>query len=796
MFKNYLKIALRNMKRHAGYSLINIAGLALGITICFFITLFIIHELSYDRFFEGAERIFRVTTYGQINGQPIDYGVSMVPLADYLGTNYPEVQYAARINNEQQIALKFEDKVFYENAVLRASPDFFNIFTHRLIQGTADNVLKDPNTIVLTESLAEKYFGDTNPIGKVLKLNNDEDIVVTGVCENIPSNTHLKFNAILSNPIPVEDNAALWGQFSAFTYIKLNENVDATAFAEKIRNLAMDKMEINLETHGMEFFLKTGSIIDIHLYSHLMYNLGDIGDINYVYIFTAIALFILIIACINFINLTTAHYSVRAKEIGVRKVIGADKRKIVSQFLYESVLITIIAALIAAIMVKLLLPVFSNVVGKQLNLNLLLNGKLISAGILFILLIGAVSGFYPAVFLSSISPISNIRGNSAAGYKRPILRNVLVVFQFVISISLICSTGIIYKQWQYFQHKNLGFDKENVLILPLNGEEVLSQVKIVKDKMLQLPGVLSASISSNYPYAGFSRGHGFFPEGFNTEKPWLFKTMSIDADFLKTFDIQLMEGRNFSPAAENEQQKVLINETLAREVGWEHPMEKTINDPTLTEDDEGLPLTIIGVVSDFHINSLREKIEPMIFYPTNHGGFLSLRLAPGNVFQVLDAVENQWKSITATIPFNYIFLDDRFDEIHLQERKLGQTFIYFTALAIIIACMGLFGLASYATTRRIKEIGIRKVLGSSVPKIMLLVSKDFTILVLLANVIAFPIAWYAMNCWLQNFPYRTIISIWDFLISGIIALAIAIITVSYYIIKAANANPVKSLRYE
>ena len=796
MFRNYFTIALRNMKKHTGYSLINIAGLALGFTICFLITVFIIHEFSYDRFFNDADRLFRVTINGQIKGQPIDYAVSMLPLAGYLETHFPEVQYAVRISNERRITLKFDDRIFYENEGLRASPDFFNLFSYRLIRGKPADALKIPHAIVLTEKLANKYFGDSDPVGKMLMLDNDTKLVVTGVCENVPTNTHLKFDFILSDPQPGEDKAEFWGQFSVFNYLKLQDHVDAAAFASKLKNLAMERMGINLETHGMEFLLNVGAVTDIHLYSRSMYEPGDIGDINSVYIFAAIALFILIIACINFINLTTSHYSLRAKEIGVRKVIGADKQKIINQFLSESVLITVVAGIFAVLMIILLSSTFNDVVGKQLDLKLLVGGKLIAAAGLFIVLIGTVSGFYPAFYLAAINPIASIGGNRMVGYKRPLLRNLLVIFQFVISIALICATGIIFKQWQYCRHKNLGFDKENILILPLNGEEIVSKARMIKDRMLQLSGVLSGSISNNFPCSGSARGHGFFPEGFSTEKPWLFKTMSIDPDFLKTYDIQLLEGRNFRPEDAGERQNILVNETLIREVGWENPLEKTILDPTLSENDEALPLTIIGVVRDFHVNSLRNRIEPMVFYPFHAATFLSLRLAPGNLFAVLEDVENQWKSIASDTPVNTIFLDERFDKIHLQERKLGQTFMYFTVLAIIIASLGLFGLASFATTRRLKEIGIRKVLGSSAPNIMLLISKDFTLLVLIANLIAWPIAWYAMNRWLQNFAYRTSIHLMDFIIAGIIALLIAILTVSYYTIKAAKANPVELIRYE
>jgi len=797
MLKNYLKIAFRNVVKNKSLSLINVLGLAISIAVCFLITLLIIHELSYDKFNTNYNDLYRIVIKGEITGQPIEYAISMAPLAHVLSQDYPDVKAITGLfGNQSKLLVSHKERSFYEKDFSSATRDFFKVFDYELVRGNKEDFLAEPNTIVLSESLAKKYFEDADPLGQTITLNESSDYTVTGVYKDFPMNSHLKINALTSIEY-TDDIPQNWGSFSAHNYVRLKENTDPKVFEEKIRNLAMDKMGITKDQTGMEFLLYLEPVKDIHLRSNLSYNLGNNGNITYVYVFSIIAFFILIIAYINFINLTTAHYMIRAKEIGIRKIIGASRKRLIAQFLLESIIITFLATLIALILVEILQPLFNRLTGVDLHFNFLTHGTYLIIGLICLFFMAILSGFYPALYLSAHNPILTIKGAHIGNYKRSFLRNILVVFQFIISITLICSTGIIYKQIQHIQHKKLGFDKEHVLLLPLRSDESVEKAEVLKDKFLNTAGITNVCLSSNYPGAGGCPGHGFYPEGHSEEQPWLMKTIGIDADFIETFGLKLKAGRNFSADNENEGMNMIVNETLVKEVGWEDPIGKTLKDPFKTDDGEMNPITIIGVVEDFHVNPLRDKIEPMILnYEPQYRSFISVRIEPGNVYKTLDVVEKQWHEINPGMPFDYFFLNEHFDRIHRSERNLARTFMYFTMLAIVIACLGLFGLASYATERRIKEIGVRKVLGSSVWEIILLLTKDFSKLVLIANIVAWPIAWYAMNKWLQNFAYRTSIGFGVFLLSGLIAIVIAFLTVSFRTIRAANSNPVKSLKYE
>lgn len=797
MLLNYFKIALRNLYRNRSLSVINILGLSVSIAVCFLIVLFIIHELSYDTFHNNPENLYRVTIKGEIAGQPIEYAVSMVPLPSVLEQEYPEVEAAVSVFARLSKRLvTHQEKSFYETNISGATRDFFNVFDYELIHGDNDTVLEEPQTIVLSESLAKKYFDDSDPVGEIITINETTDYTITGIFKDFPSNSHLQMNAVTSVEY-TDDIPEYWGSFSAHNYIKLKEGIDPELLQNKIKNLAMEKMGIILDQTGMEFLLFLEPVMDIHLKSNYSYNLGNEGNITYVYVFSIIAFFILIIAYINFINLTTAHYMIRAKEVGMRKIIGASRKNLVTQFLLESVVITVIATLISLILVELLQPVFEQLSGIKIELQLLTQSSYLFLGILVLLLLAIISGLYPAIHLSANNPIHTIKGKLPGKYKKSTLRNILVVSQFIISIALIASTGIIIKQLQYIQHKKLGFDKEHVLILPLRSNEAIEQAMVLKENLLNTSGIAYVSVSSNYPGSGASPGHGFFPEGYSEEQPWLIKTFNVDGDFTETFKLNIVMGRAFNKNYENESMNILVNETLVKEVGWDDPIGKTFKDPYITQGEEMVPITVVGVVQDFHVENLRDKIEPMILYynPPNRN-FISIRFEAGNVFNMLEMVEKKWKNVNPSMPYDYFFLDAHFDRIHRTERNLARTFMYFTILAIMIACLGLFGLASYATERRIKEIGIRKVLGSSVGQVIFLLTKDFSKLVLLANIVAWPLAWFAMNRWLQSFAYRTSINIGIFISSGFIALGIAFLTVSFKTIKAANSNPVTSIKYE
>ncbi|MBN2461484.1 MAG: ABC transporter permease [Candidatus Cloacimonetes bacterium] len=798
MFANIFKVLIRNLKKHRGFSFINIIGLAMGITVCFLITIFIFHELSYDRFHVEYQDLFRIYITGAITGQEIEYAVTMPLLADVLQRDFPEVINAVTVGQSiSKVVVKHADKLFFENSIYPVGRDFFNVFSYEMLAGNRDTMLEEPRSVLISQSLAKKYFGDEDPLGKILLVNNADNYTVTGVFADIPSNSHLKFNALISLEQLYDDIPQNWGLFSNYTYIRLEENTDPVQFTQKIRNLVMDKMGIDPEIHGMSFYLNLEPVKDIHLYSDLSYNMGNDGNIIYIYIFSAIALFILFIACVNFINLTTAHYTIRAKEIGIRKIIGASRKKVIMQFLWESMSITIIAAIVAFVMIELLLPLFNNLVGKEMNIYFLPGWKMLLTVALFVFLLGMAAGLYPAFYLSAFKAVNVIKGSTVAGHKKYIFRNILVIFQFIISIALISSTIVIYKQIQYYRTKKLGFDKEHVLIIPLRGNELMQRAPLLKSTFEQIPGINKITISSNFPGSGACQGHGFLPEGYDEEQPWLFKTMVIDYDFLEAFAISLKAGRNFSSDYASEDMSLIINETLAKNLGWDDPLGKIIKDPFNADGENPGAFTVIGMVEDFHVNPLRNKIEPMVFY-SNEGGnsTLSIKLAVGNIFKTLDLIRDKWQEMNPDMPFDYFFLDERFDSIHQGERKMGEIFLYFTLLAIFIACLGLFGLSSYVLQRKLKEIGIRKVLGSSLKDTLLLLSRDFNKLILLANLVAWPISYFLMNKWLQNFAYRTTISIWVFIMSGLLALFIAFTTMSAQIIRTARINPVDILKYE
>ena len=797
MFKNYLKIAIRNIWTSKGYTFINVFGLAVGIACCVLISIYVIHELSYDDFHKDSDNLYRAYVIGEVNGQDVNYAVSMKPLGPAAKEKFPEVLNSVRIRPSQDRAiLSFENVQFFEDDIYYAGDEFFNIFTHNVLRGDVNSMLVAPHTMVLTDKLAKKYFGDDDPIGEILTMNGQDEYTVTGVVDNPPTNTHLEFDALCSLSSLPEEEFFEWTSIGIYTYVKLENNSNIDDLNEKLSLLVQEKTGLSLEEHGIELLLRLQPIKDIHLYSDLDYDIGSKSSIFYIYTFTAIALFLLLIACINFMNLTTSRSMNRALEIGMRKVMGADRGKVMIQFLGESLILTIIASFIAFGLIELFLPVFNSILGKELSLEFVNNAKYGVIIGLFILVTGIFAGSYPAFYLSSFDPIPIMKGTLNQGKSKSGIRNALVLLQFFISITLIASTAVIYQQLQYFQNKNLGFNKEHMLILPLNNEEVVDSYSAIMQDIEKIPGVLSVSNSSNYPSAGTSEGFGMFPEGYSQEKPWLFKTMRIDNKFISNYKMNITAGRNFEKERLTDSQAVIINETARRDLDWDDPIGKTLNRPS-HGTGEHVAYTVIGVVDDFHVNSLRDAIEPFAIFRSDEGEqFLSIRLEPGSVYSTIDQIKNKWSDFAPALPFDYHFLDDRFDQIHQNDRNLGKIFIYFTSLAIIIACLGLFGLASFSTERRIKEIGIRKTLGASVGHIVGLLSMEFTRWVILANVAAWPVAWYIMNKWLQNFAYRIEMNIWAFLFAGILALIISMITVSYQSIKAAIANPIRSLRYE
>ncbi len=803
MIRNYLKIAWRNLMLRKAFTAINILGLAIGLATCLLIVLFIQHELSYDGYHANAKRIFRMNIIGAISGKEIKTAPMSTPAGPVLAREVSAVEATTRLHHQGTFIVKHANESFKEEQVIFADSNFFEIFSFPLLKGNPETVLKEPKTLVVTETIAEKYFGNSDPIGKTLKLGERGEFRVTGVCKDVPSNTHFHYNIFASaNGISMGDK---WLASGAYTYVLLREGYSI----EKL-NAAMPAI-INkyIAPEIQEFlgitlaeFIKKGDklgfafqpITDIHLHSHLEGEIEANSDIKYIYIFSAIALFILLIACINFMNLSTAGSANRAKEVGIRKVLGSVQGQLIGQFLSESVLVTFIALLVALVMVVLALPYFNQLSGKDFALSVLVKGFMLPSIMLACLFIGLLAGIYPAFFLSAFRPVSVLKGRISAGFKSSWLRSTLVTTQFVVSIGMIIGTIVVYRQLNFIQNKKLGFDKEQVLVL--QDTYVLGkQLNSFKDEIKKLSQVANATLAGYIP-AGLSNNgsDGFkLEDGSNHDATYREKTYGIDEDYLATLGIKLTAGRNFSKDFRSDTAAVLINASAAKRFGWKNPLGKRLS--TLGNGDPSTKrtYTVVGMVKDFHFESIHQSIAPLVMFYGADNYQIAIRTRTNDIPQLLELLEQKWRAQTDN-PFAYSFLNDRFNKTYQSEQRIGKLFSIFATLTIIISCLGLFGLAMFTAQQRTKEIGVRKVLGASVMSIIVLLSKDFIRLILLAILIVTPISWYAMSQWLKDFAYRVEISWWIFALSGLLAIAVALITVSFQSIKAALMNPVKSLR--
>lgn len=800
MFRNYLKVAFRNIKRHTGYSLINLVGLAIGMTCCILIMLWVQNELSFDRFHQKADRIYRLCLDANI-GSPLLAPVSMAPAGPAMASEFPEVVSAARINRPERVSIKFEDMTFQEENVGYADNSIFEVFTFPLLKGDPKTALVAPYSVVITEDMAQKYFKDQEPLGKMLRIDDEADFTVTGVMKNIPPNSHLNFNMIRSfetlyreNPQAMES----WISVRFYTYLLLADNCDPKLLEEKFPPFVDRLMGNFLNAIGGTVRLFLQPLTEIHLYSNFERDLPSNGDITYVYLFSGIALFVLLIACFNFVNLATARSATRAREVGMRKTLGAGRGKLMLQFLGESVIFSFFSLAIACILLELVLPLFNSLAGRQLSLNYLERPWLIPALAGLALLVGLLAGSYPAFFLSSLRPVRVLKGTGGAIASGSGFRRMLVVAQFVISITLIIGSITIYNQIDFMKNKRLGFDKEHVLIIPGLNQAARQSYPSIRDELAKIPGVTSVGASSLVPGRGRTKSI-FFPEGLSENEPQTMDYLTVDPHYLPTMNMEMAQGRNFSSDISTDStESVIINQATAIKFGWDNPIGKTFRLPNLPGDEgDELIVTVIGVVKDFHIASLHQKIEPqLIFYDLSSINNISVRLAPENITHTVGLLEEEWKKISPDRPFDFYFLDQSFDSQYRAEERLGKISLYFSLLGILIASLGLLGLSSYTTERRIKEIGVRKVLGATEAGIVLLLSKEIVRWVLLANIVAWPVAYWLADRWLGSFAYRINLGWTTFVLAGLVALSIAVITVSFQAVKAALANPVESLRYE
>ncbi len=811
MFRNYLTIALRNIKKHKGYSFINITGLVLGMTCTILISLWELDELSYDKFHENSDRIYRVTREWLDDDGTPSLRIARVATAigPLLKNDYGETcEEIVRINQDQPI-VEYMNNRFLEERFFWAEENIFRVFSFPLIDGNPENALSEPGTVVITQSMAEKYFGDENPMNKVLNVQRVGDLKITGIMQDLPHNTHFKCDFLasfktLNRWLPQGYLSTNWFDNYYLTYILFSENASVKEFENGLsafidRYLTPLFMELRgrkpAQDPSKTNILHLQKLTDIHLHSQLTNEIEPNGNISNVYIFSTIAIFVLILACINFMNLSTARSMYRAKEIGMRKVTGASRFQIVQQFLSESVLISFIALALSVIIVNILLPLFNNFVSKDLSFGFDSNSSSILLLMLIGLITGILAGSYPAFFLSAFMPASILKNVHKTTSKGKMIRPVLVVAQFAISISLLICLGIISSQMKYMKNKKLGYNKEHVVIVNAS-ENIIQKMESFKEQLKQNPAIVSVTSSGLVPTDNLLNWNA--GQTLDGENPgpisFALKRVSVDYDFLQTYEMALLTGRNFSREfVSDDSMAFILNETAVKELGWGEP-ENAINRPFRYGNRTG---RIVGVVKDIYFESLHNEIAPTIYHLSQQENWqISTRIKSGNIPAALKYIEKTWKEYSPEGLFEYTFLDDQYNNLYQSETQLGEVLGIFSFMAILIACLGLFGLASFTAEQKTKEIGVRKVLGASVSGITFLLNKEFSRWVLIANLIAWPVAWYVMNLWLQGFAYRTHIEWVVFLISGLFALLVAMITVSYQSVKAATANPVDSLKYE
>jgi putative ABC transport system permease protein len=825
MFKNHLITAWRNMQRNKVNSILNISGLAIAMSCVIIIAMYITDELSFDRFFTNTDHIFQVNMTVTDNGVENTTGGNTAPaVGPALKSMYPEVESFVRVYHPGDLIVRYDEpgkqETFYsEKHVLGVDSNFLEMFDFKLLEGDAIACLEKPNSIVITESTAKKYFAGGDPIGKILLLDADKKpFAVTAVLKNIPSNASFQFDMLtpIAAHTEVKKRTWNWGWLQVNTWTRLKNNIAVdeksvsklqAKFPEMVKERAFNK---NYGESFEEFTKKGGKLIyslmpftSVHLHAIPMQvpaRFTNLGNIKYIRIFLIVGLFIVMIACVNFMNLSTAQSATRAKEVGVRKVMGSAKSQLIRQFLTEAILYSFIAAVAGLLLTALLLNPFNMIAGKTLGFDLIFKSKIWILIPGLSLLTGFLAGIYPAFYLTSFNPVEVFKGMRLlkSNIGNLIIRNGLVVFQFTIAVVLMICTLIVFEQLKFEQSRDLGLTKENVLVIE-NTKRLAKNEESFRQELKKQPGIIDASISSGIPTKG-NFGDGYIPESAEGDKPLLsdigLSSFMVDEAFVPTYKMQMLKGRNFSNAF-NDSASVIINETAANKIGWKDPVGKYLGYPGNAQR-----FKVIGVVKDFNIESLHEMVEPFALFHNSsktyglHSSYISVRLRPGDINQRISSIKTSWQTFATATPFDFSFLDNDFDALYRSEQQMGAVFRVFTFLSIFVACLGLFGLSIFTAERRRKEIGVRKVLGASVRNLAGLLSADFLKLVMIATIIAFPIAWLAMNKWLDDFAYRITISWLIFLIAGILAIAIALTTISFQAIKAAMANPADSLRTE
>jgi putative ABC transport system permease protein len=795
MIKNLLLVALRNFRRDKWYSLLNILGLTIGITFSLFLIFYIKDELSFDRHNDKADRIFRIGSYiKEPDKDTMRWAVTPFPMAPALAKDYPEVEEAVRFITNGRNMYKNGEIRLYEDKVFFADSNLFRVFTHEFIQGNPQTALKDPNSMVLTQSVAEKFFGKKKSyVGKSLENASGDVYKITAVIKDVPKNSHILFNILISRSSLPADYANNWGGFNFYTYVLLKPNTSAAAFEKKMLPIYDKYLASIFAQYKIKMRFGAMPITSIHLHSDMVNEPEELGSMSYIYIFSSVAFFMLLIACINYMNLTTARSARRAKEIGIRKVTGSSKLQLVSQFLIESTLTAFFALLLGLGLIALLLPTFNILSGKFISFNTILQPGTILILLSIIVFVGLIGGSYPAFYLSKFNPVNVLKGSLSKGSSNVALRRTLVVVQFSISMIMLICTWVVYGQLKYLRNKDLGFNKEQVLVATANSnDDIRGKILSFKNEMRMNPQVASVSTSQAVPGSGISFNlfsveskNGYVDKGVDC--------YAVDEDYFKTLGIKIVKGRNFSGLSDT-LRSIVVNENMVKEFGWgENAIGRKVKFPG---DTSGNYVEVIGVIKDFNQKSLYNPIAPLILFYSPNNNTIQLKLGTGNISAAIAGIEKKWKDAFPELPFQYTFLDQDFDSQYAADQKRGKIFTSFSILTILITCLGLLGLIAFTTQQRQKEISIRKVMGANTGKIVPLIIRNFILLVGLSCFIAFPVAWYFMDKWLKIFPYNTGLSAMPFILSGLTVLLITMLTVIFHTLKAALANPVKSLRTE
>ena len=805
MISNYIKSAFRNIVKNKFYSFLNILGLSVGLTAFIFLYLHINDEMSYDAYHEKASKIHRIESNFTIAGKNELFAIVPVPMGPALQLEYPEVEKVVRIFGAGNQLFRHGDKESYEEDFYFTDSTYFQVFTHNMIMGDPDNCLVEPFSIVLTQSIARKYFGDDNPMGKILESGNDRQLKVTGVIEDVPNNSHLKFDALVSGTTLAEENGEeefnslepgrFWN-IGVYTYLMLNENSDMQSIHDKFPEFYEKYMKSIGDMINASFDLMSTPLLDQHFSEHLASDFPK-GNRAFIYIFIAVALFILLIAAINYMNMATARSTKRAREVGIRKVAGALKGQLVRQFLGESLMLSFISLILAVFLVYLFLPDFNTLSGKTITTDIFTTPSFIIGIIIITAVIGFISGSYPAFYLSSFNPVTVVKGTVQRTGGSGILRKVLVVFQFFIATAMIIGAIIVYQQLSFLKNKDLGFDVDNKIILEMQDTAFRAKAEMFREELIQNPDILGVTNSIGVP------GANNWIQVVRMEKDtgWIDESSIItivDYHYFDVYDIDFVLGRSFDKAmGTDDSAAVVVNQALVKAYGWDEPLGKMIDWGFDLEGNPGRQMKVIGVIDNYHFKSLHNPIQPQMMFPAEFDKFhLTIYINDENKQQTIDFIEEKWNDFGANRPFNYRFLEETWDEMYVAEKNLGIIFSIATLLTIFIALLGLLGLSSFIAEQRTKEIGIRKVLGASLSNIINLLYRDFAILIVIAFVLAIPVSWYVLGLWLENFAFHIQIGVVAFILGGLLSLVVGMLSISYHILKVATSNPVNAIKYE